>query len=199
VEKSPSAVPQRDGLFENHPQCRRIIRAGLYRRAYPARHSRPGPQPQQRQRTKHPERRAPAEVRHQQASHDSAHDRSGQISSATIPLAVPKPLAGTIAAKYFRGAWETGALAQAEQQPQHQKHGEGVRESDQDGGRCPQGESGREYSVRTVALGEPAYGNLRKGIRPEKGGHQHAHLRVVQVQIALHQVRRRGQSAPRST
>jgi hypothetical protein len=49
--------------------------------------------------------------------------------------------------------------------------------------------------MRAVTLGKPADRNLRPRIRPGKRRQQHAHLRVVQVQIALHRVRRRGQVA----
>ncbi len=121
--------------------------------------------------------------------------RTGQIAEGNDSIGRAQALRGHDRRQYLGDAGEPGALPQAQHQPQQQQRGKGVGEADQDGSRRPQGQSGSQYSMRAVALGQPADGNLREGVGPEKRRHQHTHLNVVHVQIGLHEVRRRRQCA----
>ena len=197
ARKKPDCRTPERGLLEDHPKGRRFVLAWAYanRRAHLARHLIPRPQPQQRQPSENQKRRTPAEVRHQHAAGVGADRRADQVRKRHDPVGGAQTLCGHDRRHYLRHAREPGTLTQAEQQPQHQQTAERMRDADQHGGRRPDGEPGREYSMRAVALREPAHGNLQAGIRPEERRHERAHLGVVQMQIALHQVRGRRQGA----
>jgi hypothetical protein len=137
--------------------------------------------------------------RHGQSQASERHPNT--MNTGRHPIAVINrppisvPTAGPSRYPKLRGAWEGGALADSEQQSQRQKCREAGGKSGHERRDRPHRHPDGQHSMRPVPFGEPTGRCHCHHISVVEGGQQHPKLARAQVELILHERRRRREIA----